>query len=273
MIDALLVNGNRLENAARIVQEWDEARGIGRRRSSNLVVPNRDGEVWIPKARDAKVFTVGMTILGCDPRTGTAAASMDERRRRFNANWRDFARLIAPDDRPLRLTRILGYPNNVTEELTAQAEIDGDVYPAMISPDAARVAVSFKLLDGVWFGEVGNSRNRNARSGNGEFALTVPGDALTWRLILTFLSGTGEQTLVNRTTGDSVTFTGNTNGVPAVLDVARYRAMRGEENVVSKVTTSDRQISPYWMTLAPGDNAMKYVGDGSVRVEYQGAYQ
>lgn len=277
MIDELLVNGEPLENKARIIEDWDSARGIGKRRTANIIVPNRDGEIWVPKSREAKIFTVAMVILGCDPQTGKQEATLDARRRRFNANWRDFVRLLAPSDAPLDLTRVYGYPGGVTERQTATAEIDGEVNPVMLAPDAARIAVSFKLLDGIWFGETLDTQGKlQPTSGAAradiaqEFALTAPGDAVTWEMEIILSDSPGAQRLTNQTTGDWVEFAGPTT-VPVTLDVPNYRAAQEGQSVVSQISTGDTGISPYWMTLAPGANRL-LLSSGKVQIRYRGAY-
>lgn len=272
MIDKLTVNGTDLETRSRIVESWDGARGITARRTANVIIPNRDGELWVPKARQAKVFTVGLHILGVDPQTGTFASTADARRRQFNANWRDFVRLIAPSDKPITLGRVTGYPGGIVEKQTAQAEVDGEVVPDMVTPDVARVAVSFKLLDGVWFGdsaEVNTRATVAAANGARDFAVTCPGDAVTWQLGVE-ITGTGTSRLTNTTTGDWVQVTDATGTV--LLDVPNYRASTDGVSVIDKITTGDTQLSPYWMTLAPGPNQLTFDGPGTFRITYRGAY-
>ena len=59
---------------------------------------------------------------------------------------------------------------------------------------------------------------------------------------------------------------------PVSLDVPSYSATQAGQNVVSKITTGDRGISPYWMTLAPGVNRLTLSGGGKAQIIYRGAY-
>lgn len=278
MLDEFTINGTPLENAARIVQVWDGARGLPPRRNTNVIIPNRDGELWLPKAREAKVFTVGLTIHGCDPVTGTVPTTRDAERAQFNANWRDFARLISDDTKPLTLGRTMVYPGGRIERQTALGEVDGAVDPEMIDMSNARVAVSFKLLEGVWFGDWSDTVDRlddgpTSRLGGdvGSLAVDAPGDATTWKIEVT-LSGGTNQRLTNETTGDWVEYQGETVSAPVVLDIPTFTATQGDANVISKIKAGDRQVSPYWMTLRPGPNQLNITGGGLFKVRFKGAH-
>lgn len=278
MLDDFTINGTALENRARIIQAWDGARGLPPRRNTNVVIPNRDGELWLPKAREAKIFTVGLTILGCDPITGTVPTSRYDERAMFNQNWRDFIRLISDDTKPLTLGRTMNFPGGRIERQTAQGEIDGSVDPEMIDMSNARVAVSFKLLNGVWFGDWSDTVDRLddgplSRLGaeTGRLALDAPGDATTW-MIEVHMSGGKGQRLTNTTTGDWVQFNGDTTAVPVVLDIPTFSARQGDANVISQVTSGDTQVSPFWMTLRPGPNQLEISGGGLIQVRFKGAH-
>lgn len=278
MLDQFTINNEPLENYARVIQDWDGARGIGPRRSTNIVIPNRDGELWLPKAREAKVFTVGMTILGCDPKTGTVPVSRTDERAQFNQNWQDFVRLISDDTKPLTLGRSMVFPGGRIERQTARGEIDGEVVPEMIDMSNARVAVSFKLLDGVWFGDQSDTLDKLAagRSGLGvdvnKMALESPGDSTTWQIQVIMSGAKGAQRLTNNTTGDWVEFTGDTTIYPVTLDVPTFTATQNDASVIKTVRAGDRQVSPYWMTLRPGPNELEVTGGGTIQVKYRGAH-
>lgn len=277
VFDQLSVGNEPLENFARIIQAWDGARGLAARRQTNVVIPNRDGELWLPKAREAKVFTVGMSILGCDPTNGVFPATRIEERARFNQNWQDFIRLIANDTGPLTLGRTMVYPGGRIERQTARAEIDGSVDPEMIDMSSCRVAVSFKLLDGLWFGDWSDTLNKIQSDVSGDFASAVttmalesPGDSTTWQVEV-IMSGGTNQRLTNNSTGDWVQFNGNTT-TPVTLDVPTFTATQGGANVISKITSGDTRVSPYWMTLRPGPNELTVTGGGTIQVRYKGAH-
>lgn len=279
MIDELTVNNTPLANPARIVSVWDGARGVAARRSTNLVVPMRDGEVWLPKARQAKLFTVGLWIVGVDPVTGTSPATVTEERAWFNANWRDFVRLISDDTGPLTLGRTVAYPGGRIEKQTADAEVDGAVEPEMVGPAAARVAVTFKLLDGVWLsdwadtldkGQTGPASTLGAASGL--LGVDSIGDTTTYQIQVVMSGANGPQRLTNTQTGDWVQFDGDTTTVPVVLDVPTFTAAQGDANVISQVTSGDTQVSPYWMVLRPGPNELLVEGGGLIQVRYRGAH-
>ena len=278
MLDQFTINNEPLENAARVIQAWDGARGIGPRRQTNIVIPNRDGELWLPKAREAKVFTVGMTILGCDPQTGTVPKSRTDERARFNQNWQDFVRLISDDTKPLTLGRTMVYPGGRLERQTARGEIDGEVMPDMIDMSNARVAVSFKLLDGVWFGEPSDTLDKLSPTGSGlgsdvaRMALESPGDSTTWQIQVIMSGANGPQRLTNDTTGDWVEFTGDTTQSPVTLDIPTFSATQNDVSVIKTVRAGDRQVSPYWMTLRPGPNQLEVTGGGTIQVKYRGAH-
>lgn len=278
LIDELLVNGFPLENRARVIEVWDGARSVVARRYTNVIVPNRDGELWLPKARQAKLFMVGMAILDCDPLTGTIPGTEAGRRAQFNQNWRDFVRLVGDDTKPLTLGRTVSYPAGRIERQTAQGEVEGPIEPMMISASTCRVAFTFKLLDGIWFGEWSDTTDRlddgpSSRLGAevGKLALDAPGDATTWKIEVHMSGGKGQR-LTNTTTGDWVQFGGDTTAVPVVLDVPTFTATQGQNNVISQVTSGDTQVSPYWMTLRPGPNQLEISGGGLIQVRYKGAH-
>jgi hypothetical protein len=275
MFDEFTIDGEPLENACRIVEEWDDARTVGARRQTNVVVPNRNGEVWLPKSLEAKVFTVSMAVLGVDPKTGSNPPTMQARRAQFNENWRAFANLIANDTRPLTLGRTVVLPGNRIERHTAAGEIVGQVEPVMIGSADCRVAVSFKMLDGVWLTDWADTLDRmngtpRGKLGGGvnDLAVSVLGDVTTWNIQVAFEGGTGTQTLTNLTTGDRVSYTGDTT-VPVFLDVPAYTATQGDVSVIENVTSGDAQVSPFWMTLRPGPNQLQIDGGGKVRLRYR----
>ena len=169
------------------------------------------------------------------------------------------------------------FPGSRVERQTAKAEIDGSVDPEMIDMSNARVAVSFKLLDGVWFGDWSDTLDKLKGTASGlgvevsQLALDCPGDSTTWQLEVT-MSGGVYQRLQNETTGDWVEFNGDTTTEPVVLDIPTFTATQGDRNVIGNVFSGDDRVSPFWMTLRPGPNKLLVTGGGVVQIRYKGAH-
>lgn len=278
LTDQFLVNGKPLENQAVIIREWDDSRAVGGRRATNVIVPMRNGEIWQPKSWESKSFTVGIYILGVDPDTGREPDTLEGKRAMFNTNWRRFvARVI--EERALTLGRTVTLTGGRLERHEAPAEVTGDITPEMINPWTARTAVTFKLLDGLWYNEWADTIARidgSVESGLGasadrKMAVQVEGDTTTNYIKITLARFNGEQGIRNLTTGDMVKITAQTKFDFVYLDVRNFTATQGDGSVISDLVVGDSQVSPFWMTLRPGPNRFQLIGEGRVRIQYRGA--
>ena len=262
--DDLLVNGVSLGNKARRIERFDSFRKAGARRGENIVLPRRDGEVWQPKPTAGTTLEVGIVLLDVDPTTGLRSSSEVTRLKQMNDNYRTLMRLLDSARAPLTLTRKVAFLAG-NEDHTATAELVEAVDPVQVSPTTLRLALSLRILDGVWLGPTTNV-NLAATASQ---VLNVAGDTHTYEVVLTFPAGAPCR-LTNSTTGCYVGHT-DTSAYGHAVGVKDMKFSR--QSVEGYLNVSEWSGDPWWMLLAPGNNTLvRSSSSGVIPLTYKAAY-
>jgi hypothetical protein len=253
------IDGQALNTWAWNIESWGgDRRSVPPLRGSNVLLPFRPGERWIPKVAGARTMTLGMWVLGCDA-DGDVPPEM---RGRFNDNWRALQRLMWRTDRQMTLTRRTRRSNGSIAVQDALVEFAGGLEPSTEVPGRAKFTVDLRLADPYF--RPRDSITRTFTSGGG--TVTNPGDDTVLDMTIVF-GGAG--TLTNTTTGLSlhVPFAGT-------VDTKAFTAVRTSDgtSMVSAVVTNRAHGALEWMHLRREDNVFTWDGIGTVGITFTPVY-
>jgi phage-related protein len=185
-----------------------------------------------------------------------------------NDRWRALARLIWSPMAPILLQRKIAVSGGTETHECSAKYVSGlePQYLENIGRSMSRLALRFTNLDGYWYAQ---SDTVGVVSAGGATTLTMPGDAQTRRMRITFSGGSaGVQTLTNSTNGCILSYNGATT-TEVDLDVFGFTANQGGTNVMRNVTHAG---DVFWMRLEPGVNALQFSGSGTVTVRAKATY-
>lgn len=255
-LQMISVNGVPLHTLGRVEQTWEGVLGAPELIGSASHLPLRPGALHIPQVTGAREFGVGMLIHGDN----------DKDEAGHNDRWRALARLLWSPMQPLAMQRrIATGAGPETHECSAKYVSGLD--PAYVTGRAmSRLALRILNLDGYWYGQANTTATVAA---GGAATLTLPGDAETRRMTITFSGASGGvQTLTNATNGCVLSYVGATD--PEVnLDVFGFTANQEGTNVLRNVTHAG---DVFWMRLQPGINALQLTGGGTATVRARATY-
>jgi hypothetical protein len=253
MLQSLAINGLPLHTAGRIEQVWEDVLGSPELYGEPIHVPLRPGALHIPQVPGPREFTVGMVIYG--------ANNADQAG--HNSAWRDLARMLWSPMAPLSMTRTLRFTEGDETHVCAAQFVSGLNPEAIVPSTMSRVALRFRNLDGYWY-----AQGTTIATISGSGAVTVPGDAQTRRMTLTFEGGGAVQTLTNTTNGCILTCA-LSSAQPIEVDVFAFTAMQGAANVSGFMTHAG---DVFWMRLERGVNNFTLTGGGTVTISARAAY-
>lgn len=147
MTDTILIDGQDVQSAKRILQDWDGVIDTPTFRGSNIVIPYAHGELVTGKYRAAKQVTLFLTVFGDDQADLEAEIAT-----LFALLPITPATPTGPVDTTCVLTRRLAAGDS-----TATAEYLGGAGPSFPSTKHARLTLRFLLLDGEWTDESSSS--------------------------------------------------------------------------------------------------------------------
>jgi hypothetical protein len=166
---------------------------------------------------------------------------------------------------PLTMTRTVRYTEG-DETHTCSAQFVSGLNPDMIVPGSmSRLALRFINIDGYWYDTNVITETIDADTGG---SITIPGDAQTRRMTISFQDGTSMQTLTNTTNGCILT-SALPSSQPIDADVLAFTAMQGINNATGSMTHAG---DVFWMRLEPGVNNFALTGGGSVTISATAAY-
>lgn len=229
----------------------------------DIVVPGRVGAIAATsRMPGSRTITIGGMLVG----RGTGTYPSDARAR-YLEDIRALGALLHNNGQAVQLNRTTDLVGGGTRTVTAMARYLGGLEDIEhLSEQAGRVAVELELLDGYWYA---SSTTTVTKTGAQSWTETVPGDAATYRMVVTF-SGSSNQKLLNNTTGKFVHATGNNSTNPTAIDIDDFTATRNGANVLSELAVND--WSTYWFDLVPGANNLQLQTGGTVTIVYRAAY-
>lgn len=139
MTDTVLVDAVDLSSSARVIQVLDDGLDTDVKRGANIVIPYSDGELYVPKKRDARDFTVGVLVkstnlVGVNDELLTLAGLLPD---------------LTSADTTCTLTLRRTFTSGTVDK-TATAEFLGGMSPQLVAPGAVKLTLRFRLLDGGW---------------------------------------------------------------------------------------------------------------------------
>jgi hypothetical protein len=220
------------------IADWDGSQfSVPDVRGTDLTIPSHDGVEPVERPFGTSVFTIPLELI---------ASGLAQRNDTIDA----LLAIIKPGQ-VTTCTRRRTYTSGDVD-VTARVRYLSGFEPGFIVKEAARHAVSFTNLDGVW-------RPASASTPTIPATITVGGTAKTNKITLV-LPGAG--TLTNTTLGVSVTVTAG-----ATLTVATKTTTGTLSDVVA---AGDPRGD--WFKLKPGSNAITWSGAGTPTISYYAAY-
>lgn len=239
MWDTLLVDGTDLSTIVSCVQTLDGNYNAAVARGDDITIPGVDGEIFTDKPYGAGTVDYGLVFAG-----DTTAE--------FNDQYRVLKTLIRPG-KQLTLTRRVSYSTG-NESHTAVATYASGL---TMSPQLMRfgkVAVSFKILSGVWYA----ASPTTVSVGSGfSTTLAAAGETRTHKMTITVPGGSS---ITNSTNGftlsldmSSIVYSGGTAPTdPVTINVLNMTATQDGNDVSNCMTWNQR----YPMRLEPGNNTI-----------------
>lgn len=235
MYETLFIDGIDVAGLVSCVQKLDGLFITPSSRGSNIVIPGVDGEVHVDKPFEAGTVTAQLVLAGST--TGG-----------FSDAYRQLRSVVRPGRR-VQLVRQLSTTTGY-EQHVAWGEYMSGLEPELQLARVGKVALTMKVLSGLWYGIDANTI--------GTGAVTVLGDARTRRIVVSMSAGT----LANATTGTSLTFSGPD---PIDIDVESMTATNSLSIDVSEYLTWSGLFP---LELDPGVNNLT----GTASISYRAAY-
>jgi len=217
------------------------------KRGENMLIPFREGRVWVEKEFDQRNMTLGLEV---------ATDSIAELESRMDVVKALFGR------------RSLQSLSQTLEDLSVRscyAEYTGDLSLTRISPVSVRMALDFAMPEPFFRSNVLTSDEQTIDASPKTYTLNNPGSAEERRAAITLTGPLSSPEITNTTNGVSVKYNAAiTSGHYVVIGVdtetGEYTATDDlSANVIGNVT---HQGSAALMVLDAGDNAMS-VTDGT----------
>lgn len=237
--EKLLVNGTDIASVVDCTMDLSGLYKSPDTRGGNIVIPGRDGEVQVAKQFDTNIIDIPVMLAGSTATT-------------FNDSLRVLRQLLVPGT-ALSLERQISTTAG-NEQHTATGELASNLSPSISLERFGRLMISIRVLDGTWHKKTAVA---GAITTSGSFS--VAGDVRTRRMTIT-LSAAG--TLVNTTTGHSLTLTGSGGDI----DVEAMTAVNGATDISRFLTWT----KGFPMELAPGTNNFTF--GGTATFSYKPAY-
>lgn len=235
-------------------------------RGEDILVPLRNGEVWVPKKFTSSTITLSMWIRGVPFNSGIGVVR--ETQQMYEERYNDLVRLLWTPGRQLALTKRF-YDQGSLRIATAMAEFKGGLAPVKTGRTFGRCTVDLKIAEGLFFEQT----YRTVPLVNGDNVITVPGNAPTTKIRVTANGARKNLRVRNKTLGVDFTY-------PRELLVGQTATFDIDE---AEVTDSSLTYDPsavvinsgdeQWLMLMPGENVINVsstTGAGTVTLEYKG---
>jgi hypothetical protein len=258
------VNGVSLNTYAHNISTLGGGRtNVPLTRGSNILVPYRRGEVYIPKIATSRDITLAMWVAGVDA-DGKPEGS-------FEARWQDnfdtLRRLLWRENETVTLTkrfwrRVLtsapGDPEVYEDQIvtaSAEAEFVRGLEPSMSAPGLARTTVTFTLPDPFFYGA-----EETVEFSSDSDTIDVAGDVPTQNIEVDLGAGVR---IVNSSYSPTLSLR---SSVEASVDVFNRTVSGQSANALIQYSGSDS-----WFELNTGENDLVVTG-GDATLRYRPAY-
>lgn len=238
-------------------------------RGEDIVVPLRNGEVWVPKKFSANVLTLSMWLRGVAADAGSGV--VQETQQMYEERYNDLVRLLWTPGRQLALTKRF-YDQGSLRVAVAMAEFRGGLAPVKSGRAFGRCTVDLKIAEGVFYDQAYRTVNLN----NGDNTITVPGNAPTSKILVNINGARNQPRIRNTSLGVDFIYnrsvlTGNTAIVNTdTFDVSESGAP-AYDGAPYIINSGDEQ----WLTLRPGVNVINVSsvsGAGAINLQYKAAW-
>lgn len=261
-------------------------------RGSNLKVPFRPGEVWVPKVEESRTITLGMWVIGAEL-DGTVPTTRDQFLT-FQRNWRELRQLLwgnprqqstltkrfwvpAQDleDAGVDTTGMTAYYDHVLYSAEAKVEWAGGLVPRMTGGTRAAFTVDLRLADPFFVGpeiEIPFSLDEDPGS---EHEIFVLGDARTTLIQADLTGPITEPVFTNHSaSGDLwMRYAVVDDSETATIDVDRFSASHDPGGVPFKSSGwVQHDGDKFWFYLNPGLNEVELTatsGTGEAVLKYR----
>jgi len=222
-------------------------------RGSNVEVPYRRGEVYLPKIADKRDITLAMWVSAMDddgnpPSSGNIEAA-------WQANFDKLRRLFWTETQELVLTKRFWRDGDVVAA-SANVEYLRGLEPTMDAPGLGKMTINLNMADPFFYGD---PVEIEMEDGDTE-TITALGDAVTYNITLDMDAGAE---LVNLTPSPDLSVSVS---VDAQLDVRNKKVNNLATPALVTTVGSDQ-----WFKIFPGSNSLA-CNNGDVTVTYRPAY-
>lgn len=221
-------------------------------RGTDVVIPYRRGELFVPKTADSRDITLSMWVNGMDEDGNPPADGNIEGQ--WQENLDKLRNLMWSEDGELTLTKRFWRGGSVVEA-SAQVQFSRGLDPTMETVGLARMTVTFHLADPFFYGEeVVEEFSEETK------ILSILGDVPTYYIELDMEAGVE---MVNQSSSPNLSVS---TSVSATLDVRNRKV-----NNISSPALVTHSGSNNWFALFPGDNTI-VCNNGDATLTYRPAY-
>lgn len=265
-------NGESLHTFAKSIETLGPSLRVPNLRGEDIVVPNRPGDVYVPKMISSNVITLQMWVRGL-----TEGSKRDGKLTKmdFDTNWNNLVRLLWASGRRFNLTkRFYDRSEDTIIAATASAEFSGGFEPTMHGRLAGKFQVDLKIADGLFFA----ATTESIPLVNGDNTIFVPGNADTTKVVAVINGARSETKIWNKTAGISFTYP-ESLGAGDAVEISSYDMEATETPSGGSAIDTSHLVthsgSPQWMILRPGNNVINLssaTGSGAVELQFRGAW-
>lgn len=210
--------------------------GVAPLRGTDSAVSGKPGEDWRRKIAGPRVLTLQMWLAG-------------EGEKEWTDNWIALRKLLWRTDRRVSLTKRWKGVDGIVRSAVGKVEYLSGLEPSMVSDDASKCTVDFKMADPYFYGAEEHAVVTTA-------GVTVDnvGDDITRRIRIESMSNA--KTLKNLTTGRDLSLDAGTS---VIIDVWSWD-VTGTTVGPGDVNVSGDKVEQFWFSLFPGENELDLVG-------------
>ena len=259
------IDGISLQTYAWTIEDFSGLESPPGLRGGGITVPNRPGDVWLPRRADTRTLTFGMAVFDTDEDgyyPGSEATLWD--------NWRAVRSLFyGSPGRQMTVTRRWqsGYYS-----ASARGVFAGGLEPSNLGLQAFRFTADI-LLDDPWFYATEQTLGTYA-PGTYDITGDIVGDAATPRYTITWAGELTDPTITLKQGTDTLSVLAYSGTISALetLTVTMPDLLWAESGTVTPSDVVPSQ--PEWLILDPAATSLVIggTGAGTVTIDYEPAY-
>lgn len=266
-------NGESLQTYARNISSLEGKLAMPSLRGSDVVIPHRRGQVWVPKVADSRILPLAMWVSDSNA-DGVKASTKAERMANFDTNWRALMNLLWREGERITLTKRFTYMGD-TRIAHAKAEFTGGIAPSMVGRYAARAVITLNLTDPYFYDDYQDTYTL----ANGDNNVVVIGDVTTHELEIDIAGARNKPILNNKSLGITLQYNGILDaGDSAKITVPEFKTWTIDAGNPLGYISNARAIrtgSPMLFGLKPGANTVNLSstsGNGLVTIKSRAAW-